>query len=46
VTANPTGVIGTDYYFVGKCKKTAAADDTTVLIDFWGDEYNHADRSA
>ena len=46
VTANPTGTIGTDYYFVGKCKKSATASETTVLIEFWGDEYNHADRAA
>jgi hypothetical protein len=46
VTANPIGVIGTDYYFVGKAKKDALASDTTVLVDFWGDEYNHADRAA
>lgn len=46
VTANPTGVIGTNYYFVGIAKKDALASDTTVLIDFWGDEYNHADRAA
>ena len=46
VTANPTGVIGTDYYFVGIAKKDATETDTDVLIDFWGDEYNHADRGA
>jgi hypothetical protein len=46
VTASPTGVIGTNYYFVGIAKKDATADETTVLIDFWGDEYNHADRAA
>lgn len=46
VTAHPTGTIGTDYYFVGKAKKAASASDKTVLIKFWGDEYNHADRAA
>lgn len=46
VTATPTGTIGTDYYFVGVAKKNALANATTVLIKFWGDEYNHADRSA
>lgn len=46
VTASPTGTIGTDYYFVGIAKKDAAAGEATVLIDFWGDEYNHADRAA
>lgn len=46
VTAHPTGNIGVDYYFVGKAKKTALPGDETVLIDFWGDEYNHADRAA
>lgn len=46
VTANPTGTIGTDYYFVGIAKKDAGADEETVLIKFWGDEYNHADRAA
>ena len=29
VTANPAGVIGTDYYFVGYAKKDAAATETT-----------------
>jgi predicted RecA/RadA family phage recombinase len=46
VTANPTGSIGTDYYFIGICKKTASESDTTVLMSYWGDEYNHADRAA
>jgi hypothetical protein len=46
VTANPTGVIGTDYYFVGVAKRAAGANASTVLIKFWGDEYNHADRAA
>jgi hypothetical protein len=46
VTANPTGTIGTDYYFVGIAKKDAGANEATVLIDFWGDEYDHADRAA
>lgn len=46
VTANPTGTIGTDYYFVGWAKKDATASEDTVLIRFWGHEYNHADRSA
>jgi hypothetical protein len=45
VTANPAGVIGTDYYFCGWAKKDADADDTDVLIHFEGDEYNHADRA-
>jgi hypothetical protein len=45
VTANPTGTIGTDYYFVGIAKKDAAGSASTVLISFWGDEYNHADRA-
>lgn len=45
VTANPSGAIGTDYYFCGICKDDAAADDDTVLMSFWGDEYNHADRA-
>lgn len=44
VTANPTGTIGTDYYFVGIAKKDAAAGDSTVLISFFGDQYNFADR--
>jgi hypothetical protein len=46
VTANPTGVIGTNYYFVGWAKKDAAAGDSYVLIRFYGHEYNHADRAA
>lgn len=46
VTAHPTGTIGTEYYFIGICKKAALAADTEVLISFWGDEYNFADRSA
>jgi hypothetical protein len=45
VTANPAGTIGTDYYFVGVAKKDSVASATTVLISFWGDEYNHADRA-
>lgn len=45
VTANPTGTIGTDYYFCGIAKKDAAGSASTVLISFWGDEYNHADRA-
>ncbi len=45
VTANPAGVIGTDYYFVGWAKKDALANDDDVLIHFWGHEYNHADRA-
>ena len=44
VTANPVGTIGTDYYFCGIAKRNAAADDDQVLIEFIGDEYNHADR--
>lgn len=46
VSANPAGVIGTDYYFCGIAKKDASASEETVLINFWGDEYDHADRSA
>jgi hypothetical protein len=45
VTASPTGTIGTDFYFVGWCKRDAAADDDDVLIRFWGHEYDHADRA-
>lgn len=45
VTANPAGVIGIDYYFVGIAKKDALAGEDTVLISFWGDEYNFADRA-
>jgi len=44
VTANPTGTIGTDYYFCGIAKRNADANDDQVLIEFIGDEYNHADR--
>jgi len=44
VTANPVGVIGTDYYFCGIAKRNAGATDEQVLIEFIGDEYNHADR--
>ena len=44
VTANPQGVIGTDYYFCGIAKRDAGASDEQVLIEFIGDEYNHADR--
>lgn len=40
VTANPTGTAGTDYYFCGWAKKDAAANDTTVLIEFDGTRYN------
>lgn len=46
VTANPAGVIGTDYYFCGIALDNADADDDLVLIKFWGDEYDHADRAA
>ena len=43
VTGSPVGVIGTDYYFVGWCKREATASDTKVLIRFDGKYYNHAD---
>ena len=46
VTANPTGTIGVNYYFCGVAKKDALPNDTTVLIKFFGDEYNFADRAA
>jgi hypothetical protein len=46
VTANPAGVIGTNYYFVGWAKEDATANQTTVLIKFDGSEYNHADHAA
>lgn len=36
VTANPTGVVGTDYYFCGWAKRNATASETTVLINFDG----------
>jgi hypothetical protein len=45
VTANPTGAIGTNYYFCGWCKKAAEADDDTVLINFDGTVYNNADMA-
>ena len=45
VTANPVGTIGTDFYFVGWAKKDALAQDSDVLIRFWGHEYDHADRA-
>jgi hypothetical protein len=44
VTATPAGTIGTDYYFCGIAKRTGAANDTSVIMEFIGDEYNHADR--
>jgi hypothetical protein len=40
VTANPTGTAGTDYYFCGWAKKSAAASATTVLINFDGTRYD------
>ena len=46
VTPSPTGTIGTDYYFCGVAKRDAGETDDTVLMHFWGDEYNHADRAA
>lgn len=46
VTASPTGTIGTEYYFCGWAKKDASETETTVLIRFYGTEYNHADRAA
>lgn len=44
VTANPTGTIGTDYYFCGIAKRNALVNEDQVLIEFIGDEWNHADR--
>jgi hypothetical protein len=44
VTASPTGTIGTDYYFCGIAKRDALANDDQVIIEFIGDEWNHADR--
>lgn len=44
-TAPVGGTIGTDYYFCGICKESADADEDQVLMSFWGDEYNHADRA-
>lgn len=44
VTANPTGTIGTDYYFCGIAKRTVEINDARVLINFIGDEWNSADR--
>jgi len=46
VTANPSGTIGTHYYFCGVAKKDASASDNKVLISFWGDEYNDTDKNA
>jgi len=40
VTANPTGVAGTDYYFCGWAKKDAAANAEKVLINFDGTRYD------
>lgn len=40
ITANPTGVAGTDYYFCGWAKKSASASDSTVLINFDGTRYD------
>ena len=45
VTANPVGVIGTDFYFCGWAKREALANDDQVLIRFWGHEHDHADRA-
>ena len=45
VTANPVGVIGTDFYYCGICKKDATADDDDVLIKFIGESYDHADEA-
>ena len=45
-TSAPGGAIGTNYYFIGIAKKDADENEGTVLIKFWGDEYNHADRAA
>lgn len=44
VTASPTGTIGTDYYFCGIAKRNAEANDDQVIMEFIGDEWNHADR--
>lgn len=43
VTANPAGVIGTDFYFCGWAKKDASATEDTVLINFDGTVYANAD---
>ena len=40
VTANPTGVAGTDYYFCGWAKENANADDESVLINFDGTRWD------
>ena len=40
VTANPTGTFGVDYYFCGWAKRDAAANETTVLINFDGTRWN------
>lgn len=45
VTASPTGTIGTDYYFCGIAKRDALEGADQVLIEFIGDEWNHADRA-
>jgi hypothetical protein len=43
VTANPTGTIGTDYYYCGIAKRDALANADQVLIEFIGDQWDHAD---
>jgi hypothetical protein len=39
ISATATGTAGTDYYWCGWAKKTAAAAATTVLINFDGTRY-------
>ena len=41
ITASPTGTLGTNYYYVGVAKKSAAAGDSTCLIRFDGTNYKH-----
>lgn len=45
VSPTHTGTIGVNYYYVGICKKNAAAADLTVLIKFDGTQWNNADMA-
>jgi hypothetical protein len=40
ITANPVGVAGVDYYYCGRSKFAANADDETVIINFDGTRYD------
>jgi len=42
ISANAVGTAGTDYYYCGTAKETAAAATSTILIRFDGTRYDEA----